>query len=214
MKLITIFLLLFSFLIVSCKKKVSETTLVGEVYSGIEGEFVNGANVKFFIRSLANNSFSNNFKLEDELNVASDGKFSFSFLKTSSDVEYKLAISNAGYRFKEVVINPSSIVAGEGNELDQNLIPVGVVSFHISSGSNSNNTDEFLFNFNNELEGGESFVNRLWLGNQVDTVLSAELIAERYNKFTYILKRNGMYLTVGDSVFCSKGNSIQKNIVY
>ena len=154
------------------------------------------------------------FKLEDELTVSSSGQFSFSFLKTSSDIEYKLVVSGVGYKSTESIMTPGSIVAGEENKVNQNLVPFGVVVFKLKSGSNSTTTDEFLFNFKNDLEGGESYVNQFYLGSSVDTMLKTEVIAEKYNKFNYILKRNGMLLNVSDSVFCSKGNTTPKNIIY
>lgn len=215
MKLVTpsLFIILFIFF-ASCKKKVSETVVKGVVYSSVESSVVSGAHVKFYIKKLSSNSFSSSFDLHEDLVVSSDGQFKFSFLKTSSDVEYKIEVISPSYRSGEVVINPSNIDAGEENVKDQYIVPFGSVSFRLKSGVNSNSTDELLFNFKNELESGESFLSLLFLGNQIDTMLVTDVVAEKYNKFNYIIKRNGMLYNINDSVFCGKGNTTQKDIVY
>lgn len=215
MKLVTpsLFIILFIFF-ASCKKKVSETVVKGVVYSSVESSVVSGAHVKFYIKKLSSNSFSSSFDLHEDLVVSSDGQFKFSFLKTSSDVEYKIEVISPSYRSGEVVINPSNIDAGEENVKDQYIVPFGSVSFRLKSGVNSNSTDELLFNFKNELESGESFLSLLFLGNQIDTMLVTDVVAEKYNKFNYIIKRNGVLYNINDSVFCEKGNTKQKDIVY
>lgn len=215
MKLVTpsLFIILF-ILFASCKKKVSATVVKGGVYSSVESSVVSGAHVKFYIKKLSDNSFSSSFDLHEDLIVSSDGQFKFSFLKSSSDVEYKIVVSSPFYKSEEVVINPSNIDAGEENVKDQYIIPFGSVSFRLKSGVNSNSTDELLFNFNNELGSGESFLSLLFLGNQIDTMLVTDVVAEKYNKFNYIIKRNGILYNVNDSVFCGKGNTKQKDLVY
>jgi hypothetical protein len=199
---------------ISCKKKVSSTVLKGVVFSSVEAGVVSDAKVIFFIKSLANNSFSSSYNLKEEQTVSGDGVFSFSFIKTSSDIEYKLVISKSNYQSQEILINPTSVSSGADKEVQVNIVPLGSVAFRIKSGAGSSSLDELLFTFNNQLKSGASIINQLYLGNQIDTIIEVEVIAERYNQISYVLKRNGSYYNIKDSVFCNKGLTVQKDIIY
>lgn len=210
----SLFFFVFAFFLGGCKKKVAETIITGRVYSDVESLPVQGANVKFYISVLSNNSFSSSYELDGEVNTGSNGTFSFPFLKTSSDVGYKIRVTDSEYQFIESEINPSDIEAGIENVFDQIIIPVGVANFSIKAGSSSSVNDEFVFNFNNNLLDGDSFINQFFIGNQIDTVLVTDVIAEKYASFSYVVKRNGQYLFVDDSIFCNKGSVVVKEIIY
>lgn len=214
MRLLSLFFLIVLLTVISCKKKSVNTSIKGSVSSLSETKPIEGANVKFYIKKLGANAYSSAFKLEEEQVVSSDGTFKFSFLKSSSDIEYKLYVSGSNYQTTELLINPSSIQGGEENRRNVTLLALGSLTFKLKSGTFSNPADEFLFNFKNELETGTSFLNQLYLGDQIDTVLNTPIIAEKYHRFNYILKRNGSYYTIDDSVFCTKGNNVQKEIRY
>ncbi len=199
--------------LISCKKE-QLTTLQIQVVSSVTQVPLGVASVAFYSKKVANNAVSNSFDLVKQGNTNGLGKFSVDITKTSSDVAYKFAVNQQHYLSKTLELNPDDIEASNLNELTCLLKPMGTLSFSIKSGINSSPNDELVFNFNNDEEVGESFSNLLFLGNQVDTILTTTIIAEQYNQFTYIIQRNGNYLHVKDSVFCPLGAVVEQPINY
>lgn len=210
-----IFLLPFLLLInIGCKKNKAATVIKGTVVSNVEGVALNNVDIKFYIKSLNGNSYSNVFELKETVLSTPDGQYEFSFLKTSSDVNYKIDLSKSNYSSKSYLINPDDINTGEININNISLLPIGNLNFNIKSNSNTSSTDEILFTFNNLLDGGSSFSNVIFTGAPTNAVLSSAVIAEKYNVFSYVLKRNGQLFTVVDSVFVPKGTTILKEVFY
>jgi len=207
-------LLITNLFFIGCKKKQTETTISGVISSKIEGALLSNVQVKFYVNSLADNSFSSVFQLKESISTSVSGSYNFLFVKTSSDIEYKIEFIKEGYLFKSILFSPDAIDTGEKNKRDVNLVPIGTVNFNIKSSSNTSSIDEVLFTFNNELESGQSFSNLLFTGGAVDTVFSTIIVAEKFNLFNYVLKRNGQLYSVLDSVFVSKNNSVTTEIIY
>lgn len=199
---------------VGCKKEPKNTIIIGTVFSNVENAPIPEVNVKFFKKNLSGNSFSNSFELLEEKTTGDLGRFEVEFLKTSSDIEYKFELFNPEYGAETILISPEDLATGEENVFTYNLVPTATVNFNIKSTSNMNASDEMLFNFSNNLSAGQSFINKLYVGGGVDEVLTTLIIAERYNRYTYILKRNNQTLTVQDSIFVSKGNVATKELLY
>ena len=209
-----ILLLYFVLFLFGCKKSKKATVINGAVVSNVEGVPLNNAEVKLYVKSLSSNAYTDVFKLKETILTTSDGRYEFSFLKTSSHVNYQINLSKSDYQSKSFLLNPDDINTGKQNLKHFSLLPVGKVEFNIKSNSSTGSTDEILFTFNNELDEKESFSNLLFVGNTIDTVLSTRIIAEKYNHFSYILKRNGQFITVLDSVFVSKGATLVREVIY
>jgi hypothetical protein len=207
-------LFLISSFFMGCKKKQTETSITGIISSKIENASLSNVQVEFYVNSLSGNSYSSVFQLKESINTSFSGAYNFSFIKTSSDVEYKIEFIKEGYLFKSILFSPNAISTGEENIRDVSLVPIGEVTFNIKSISNTSNTDELLFTFNNELESGQSFSNLLFTGGSVDSTFSTITVAEKFNLFNYVIRRNGQFYSVLDSVFVSKNNSVTTEVVY
>ncbi len=204
-------LILLTLFTASCKKD-KETSIQIQATSFTTKESLNGAKVAFYIKSVSNNTFSSSYELIEEGYADVSGIYEVQIKKTSSDISYKFIVTKEDYLDKVVELNPASIETADENFIDCAVKPVGQLSFSIKSSGGATLSDELVFSFSNDAEVGSSFVSLFFQGNQIDTTLVTSVLGDQYNKYTYILRRNGSYLQVEDSVFCDRGVLTQKEI--
>lgn len=194
-------------LIGSCKKK-DETIIELSVSSFVNSSAIIDADVSFYVNALNNNSFSSSYEFIESGNTNWNGKYSVVVNKTSSDIAYRFVVSKEGFLTNEIEINPSDISAAETNSVKTLIKPLANLSFRLVSGGGATINDQIFFNFNNDSEVGDSFNNLSFSGNQIDTTISTQVIADRYNYYTYVINRNGNYTQFKDSVYCPIGGDV------
>lgn len=209
MKIKVLILLLLTLLVFSCKKQ-DETVIKLTVSSFVNSSAIVDADVSFYVKALNNNTYSSSYDFVESGVTEWNGVYSVVVNKTSSDIAYRFVVSKDNYLTKEVEINPSDISASQINSVQMNCKPLAELTFHIVSGVNAQINDQIFFNYNNDSEVGQSFNGLSFFGNQIDTTLMVQVLAEKYNQFTYVLNRNGNYTQFEDSIHCPIGGSIFK----
>lgn len=209
-----ILILIFSLSFTRCNKEKNTTYIKGVVESKVENILVNNVVVNFYTKTSSGGAYSNAFNLIDSESTLENGEFNFSFIKSAADIEYKIEFIKTDYITKTVLINPSQVKGGSGYESNVDLLPMANIKFNIRATSNTGNTDQLIFTFNNELELATSYVGVLFTGPMVDTILPSLVIAEKMIPYSYILKRNGQYLSVFDSVLITKGETKLLEVIY
>lgn len=191
----------------SCKKD-DETIIQLNVSSFVNGNSIVDGEVSFYIKSLSNNTYSSSFDLVESGLTDWEGKYPVSIIKTSSDIAYQFIVSKEGFLSKTIEVNPANISASEINLIEAQFKPVADLSFRLVSSAGATSSDQIFFTFNNDNEVGTSFNSFSLQGNVVDTTITTQVLADKFNHYTYVINRNGNYTQFEDSVYCPIGGNV------
>lgn len=164
---------------------------------------ISSVTVKAYTKGVSSGTYNNTFQLQASESTQNNGLATFEVPYGGIEV-IKLSFEKEGYFNESVEFNPDDLTTEAANVITIPFKRKGVVSLRLYNSAPFSEFDEITFNtLNGDCDECTDFNSLVLTGTQIDTMLFANIVANRYFKYQYIVTKNGFTNNFLDSTLCS-----------
>ncbi len=201
-------------ILLGCRKKEVIVRVSGNVSNSVLNQGVGSIKVKLFAKEIQGGTFSNSYKLLQQVNSDVNGNYSFE-IPHRTVVDYKILIEDDLYFEYSEIINPDDWSLKEINRHDIVLSPKSYIKLQLRNQTPQSSTDNIVFvpeNTNCSICFNPGLISLN--GTQIDTVFRGSSLGMRFWKYTYVVTKNSMTYNYQDSVYCFAGDTATVVVAY